>query len=157
VRSFFLYPRYRFLSPPGLPVILFSPKQANRESDLVNETGETTRSRGAPRTGVRAAEQEALCPAVLDAIRHVIEAAHRHDKPASVCGEMAGDPAGALALLGMEADSLSKSPASLSRVKLVVRSFTRQRARALLDTALEMDDGFAIHRLLHGAREEAGV
>jgi phosphotransferase system enzyme I (PtsP) len=100
---------------------------------------------------------DSLHPAVLDAIRHVIEGAHRQDKPVSVCGEMAGDPAGALALLGMEVDSLSLSPASLLRVKRVIRSFTQQRARALLDTALGLKEGFAIHRLLNGALEEAGV
>jgi hypothetical protein len=49
------------------------------------------------------------------------------------------------------------SPASLLRVKRVIRSFTRQRARALLDTALGLEEGFAIDRLLHGALEEAGV
>jgi phosphotransferase system enzyme I (PtsP) len=99
---------------------------------------------------------DSLHPAVLDAIRRVIDRAHRQGKPVSVCGEMAGDPAGALALLGMEVDDLSMSPARLSRVKLVIRSFTRQRARALLDAALGMEDEFAIHRLLNGALEEAG-
>jgi phosphotransferase system enzyme I (PtsP) len=45
----------------------------------------------------------------------------------------------------------------LARVKLVIRSFTLQRARSLLDEALGMEDGFAIHRLLNGALEDAGV
>jgi phosphotransferase system enzyme I (PtsP) len=57
----------------------------------------------------------------------------------------------------MGVDALSMSPAGLARVKLVIRSFTRQRARSLLDEALRMEDGFAIHRLLSGALEEAGV
>jgi phosphotransferase system enzyme I (PtsP) len=100
---------------------------------------------------------DSLHPAVLDAIQRTIEAAHRHGKPTSVCGELAGDPAGALALMGMKVDSLSMSPANLSRVKLVIRSFTSQRARTLLDAALEMEDGFAVHRLLNSALEDAGV
>ncbi len=100
---------------------------------------------------------DSLHPAVLSAIDHVVKAAHLHGKPVSVCGEMAGDPAGALLLLGMRVDALSMSPASLARVKLVIRSFTAQRARALLDAALRMEDGFAIHRLLNGALEQAGV
>jgi phosphotransferase system, enzyme I, PtsP len=100
---------------------------------------------------------DSLHPAVLNAIDHVVKAAHLQRKPVSVCGEMAGDPAGALLLLGMGVDALSMSPASLSRVKLVIRSFTLQRARALLDAALCMEDGFAIHRLLNGALEHAGV
>jgi phosphotransferase system, enzyme I, PtsP len=65
---------------------------------------------------------------------------------------MAGDPAGALLLLGMGVHALSMSPASLPRAKLVIRSFRLQRARALLDAALGMEDGFAIHRLLNGAQ-----
>jgi phosphotransferase system enzyme I (PtsP) len=100
---------------------------------------------------------DSLHPSVLNAIHHVIKAAHRRDKPVSVCGEMAGDPAGALLLLGMGVDALSMSAASLARVKLVIRSFTLQRARSLLDEALGMEDGFAIHRLLSGALEEVGI
>ena len=100
---------------------------------------------------------DSLHPAVLNAIHHVIKGAHLQGKPVSVCGEMAGDPAGALLLLGMGVDALSMSPASLARVKLAIRSFTLQRARSLLDEALGMEDGFAIHRLLNGALEEAGV
>jgi len=56
-------------------------------------------------------------------------------------------------LLGMGVDAMSMSPAGLARVKLVIRSFTRQRAQSLLDEALGMEDGFAIHRLLSGAPE----
>ena len=100
---------------------------------------------------------DGLHPAVLDAIHHVIKGAHLRGKPVSVCGELAGDPAGALLLLGMGVDALSMSPANLARVKQVIRSFTLQRARSLLDEALGMEDGFAIHRLLNGALEEAGV
>jgi phosphotransferase system enzyme I (PtsP) len=100
---------------------------------------------------------DSLHPAVLHAIQHVIKEAHLRGKPVSVCGEMAGDPAGALLLLGMGVDALSMSAASFARVKLVIRSFTLQRARLLLDEALGMEDGFAIHRLLSGALEEVGV
>jgi phosphotransferase system enzyme I (PtsP) len=67
---------------------------------------------------------DGLHPAVLNAIRQVIEAAHRQGKPVSVCGEMAGDPAGALLLLGMGADALSMSPALLAEAKLAIRCFT---------------------------------
>jgi phosphotransferase system enzyme I (PtsP) len=97
---------------------------------------------------------DGLHPAVLNAIHQVIEAAHRHGKPVSVCGEMAGDPAGALLLLGMGVDTLSMSPALLAQVKFAIRCFTRRRARQLADTALDMDDGFPIHRLINGAFEE---
>lgn len=100
---------------------------------------------------------DSLHPAVLNAVRQVIEGAHQQGKPVSVCGEMAGDSAAALVLLGMGVDALSMNLTSLSRVKWVIRSFTQHRARALLDEALGMEDGFAIQRLLNGALEEAGL
>lgn len=93
-------------------------------------------------------------PAVLNAIHQVIETGRRHGKPVSVCGEMAGDPAGALLLLGMGVDILSMSPALLPQVKLAIRCFTQSRARLLADTALGMSDGFSIDRLMNGALEE---
>jgi phosphotransferase system enzyme I (PtsP) len=87
----------------------------------------------------------------------VIREAHLRDKPVSVCGEMAGDPVGALLLLGMGVDALSMSASNLDRVKLVIRTFSQQQARHLLDEALEMEDGNDVHRLLSGALEEVGV
>jgi hypothetical protein len=39
----------------------------------------------------------------------------------------------------------------------MIRSFTQQRARAIVETARDMEDGFAIHRMLEGVLEEAGV
>ncbi|MGB5831774.1 MAG: putative PEP-binding protein [Thiohalocapsa sp.] len=60
---------------------------------------------------------DSLHPSVLDAIRQAIETAHRVGKPVSVCGEIAGDPAGALVSLGLGVDGLSMSPALLGEVK----------------------------------------
>ena len=100
---------------------------------------------------------DSLHPAVLNAVQYVIKEAHLQGKPVSLRGEMAGDPAGALLLLGMGVDALSMNTSNLARVKLVIRSFTQQQVRRLLDEALEMEDGFTIHRLLSGALGEAGV
>jgi phosphotransferase system enzyme I (PtsP) len=97
---------------------------------------------------------DSLHPAVLNAIHHAVKTVHSQGKPVSVCGEMAGDPAGALLLLAMGIDALSMSAESFARVKQVIRTFTLPQARSLLDQALEMEDGFAIHRLLNGVLEE---
>jgi len=94
---------------------------------------------------------DALHPAVLDAIRQVIDTAHRFGKSVSVCGEMAGDPAGALVLLGLGIDGLSMSPRLVGEVKRAIRCLTRERARLLAEAARGMEEGFAIHRLLHRA------
>ena len=100
---------------------------------------------------------DALHPAVLRAIGQVIGDAHRSQRPVSVCGEMAGDPAAALLLLGMGIDSLSMSAASLLRVKWVVRSFSQSQAHALLGEALQLEDGKAVRELANRSLEQAGL
>lgn len=100
---------------------------------------------------------DSLHPAVLNAIRQVINDAHRQNKPVSVCGEMAGEPGAALLLLGMGVDALSMNSNSMTRVKMVIRNFTQYQARTLLNEALELDDGFAIDCLLKGALEEVDI
>jgi len=98
-----------------------------------------------------------LHPAVLRALVQVVGASRVAGKPISVCGEMAADPEAVLLLLGMGVDSLSVSVASMPRVKWVVRSFERARARELLDQALQMEDPGAIRAMLNGALVEAGL
>ena len=98
-----------------------------------------------------------LHPAVLRALVQIVEGAHRHHKPVSVCGEMAGDPAVTLLLLGIGIDSLSMSVVGLPRVKWVIRSFTQARARELLQEALQLEDAVAIRNLLNTTLERAGL
>jgi phosphotransferase system enzyme I (PtsP) len=100
---------------------------------------------------------QCLHPAVLRAIRQVVSEAHKSGKPVSVCGEMAGDPAAALALLGLEVDSLSMSVSNLARVKWVVRSFSRSEAAGLLDQALALEEPRAIRELYNSALEQGGL
>jgi phosphotransferase system, enzyme I, PtsP len=112
----------------------------------------------ADRTNARVTTpNDTLHPAVLNAIDMIIRDAHAQSTPVSVCGEMAGDPAGALVLLGMGVDALSMSPASFGRVKLVIRAFTSKRARALADEALEQEDERQVRGLLNDALEGAGI
>ena len=112
----------------------------------------------ADRTNARVTTpNDTLHPAVLNAIDMIIRDAHAQSTPVSVCGEMAGDPAGALVLLGMGVDALSMSPASFGRVKLVIRAFTSKRARALADEALEQEDERQVRGLLNNVLEGAGI
>ncbi|APZ42182.1 phosphoenolpyruvate--protein phosphotransferase [Acidihalobacter ferrooxydans] len=98
-----------------------------------------------------------LHPAVLQALQQACEGAHRAGKPIYVCGEMAGDPAAVILLLGMGYDALSVSVAGLTRVKWVIRSFTRVRARALFEEALRLEDPLHVRELLDDALIEAGL
>ncbi|MDD3518132.1 MAG: phosphoenolpyruvate-protein phosphotransferase PtsP, partial [Chromatiales bacterium] len=99
----------------------------------------------------------ALHPAVLHALQQVAEGAHRAGRPVSVCGEMAADPAAIILLLGMGIDSLSVNVASIARVKWVIRSFSRQRARELLRQCLAMEEPSAIRGVLNNALVQAGL
>ena len=100
---------------------------------------------------------DALHPAVLRAIRQVADEAEQAGRPVSVCGEMAGDPAAALLLLGMGIKSLSMSAASLLRVKWAIRSFTTEAMRELLEEVWELEDAGAVRALMNRSLENAGL
>ncbi len=71
-------------------------------------------------------------PAVVRALLRIAEVCNAAGKPCSVCGEIAGDHAFALMLLGMGYDSLSAAPNFLPEIRYAVRSSTRQEARELV-------------------------
>ena len=100
---------------------------------------------------------DALHPAVLRAIAQVVEGAGAAGKPVSVCGEMAGDPVATLILLGMGIDSLSMSAASLQRVKWVIRNFTLDEAREVVEDVLPMENAGAIRQHLVRLLDDAGL
>jgi phosphotransferase system enzyme I (PtsP) len=70
---------------------------------------------------------------------------------------MAGDPVAALVLLGLGVNSLSMSASSLLRIKWVVRSFSRRRAKSLLKKVMEMEDAASIRRYLEQVLEKKGL
>ncbi len=100
---------------------------------------------------------ESLNPAVLLAIRKVIDDAHLEGIPVSVCGEMAGDPLASILLLGMDIDSLSTSVTALPRVKWVIRNFTHKEASTLVEQALLLKDARSIQKLLSRQLEDKGL
>ena len=96
-------------------------------------------------------------PAVLRALIQIISGAHLHGKEVSVCGEMAGDPLASFLLIGMGVNSLSMGGGSLLRVKRVIRSISRARAREVLKVALQCEDASAVRRLLLDALDTIGL
>jgi phosphoenolpyruvate-protein kinase (PTS system EI component) len=66
----------------------------------------------------------------------ITDAAHRHGRLVSICGEMASDPALTALLIGLGIDELSCAPAALPRLRSAVRATdaaaARQQARAAL-------------------------
>lgn len=82
-----------------------------------------------------------LHPSVLIALQSVVEAGKSQNCQISVCGELAGTPAGAILLMAMGYDMLSMNAANLPRVKSVIRSISFDFAKDLLDTVMTMDNG----------------
>jgi phosphotransferase system enzyme I (PtsI) len=76
-----------------------------------------------------AARQDPMHPAVLRAIGTVVDAAKARGIPVAVCGEMAGDPAGAVVLAGLGIDVLSMDPRTFGPVMRAVGAVTRAQAR----------------------------
>ena len=65
---------------------------------------------------------DALNPAALMALRAIVEGAERHNVPLNLCGEMAGKPLEAMALIGLGFRSISMAPASVGPVKAMILS-----------------------------------
>jgi phosphotransferase system enzyme I (PtsP) len=63
---------------------------------------------------------DVLCPAALRVLRHIVVQAEKHDVPVTLCGEMAGRPLEALALLGVGYRSISMAPASIGPIKAMI-------------------------------------
>ena len=77
-----------------------------------------------------------LSPAILRFLKRVLDAARAANVPVRVCGEMAGRPLEAMALVGLGADNFSITPAAVGPVKAMVRSLDAAAVRARLDTLL---------------------
>jgi phosphotransferase system enzyme I (PtsP) len=92
---------------------------------------------------------DACHPAVLRALARLAEDAARLDMPTSVCGELAGDPAGALLLMGMGFSALSMNAPNLPRVRAAIRRVPMASARALLAETLQLDSPKGVRRHLN--------
>jgi len=88
--------------------------------------------------------QDALHPAVLRAIAGVVAGADAAGIPVAVCGELAGDPAGALVLVGLGVDELSADAGSLDEVRGALAASTLDELRALARSALVAPDAAAV-------------
>jgi phosphotransferase system, enzyme I, PtsP len=77
--------------------------------------------RGNPRMDGR---YDALSAPVLNVVKEVVHRAQQNGLELSVCGEMAGQPLEALALIGLGIRTLSMSPANIGPLRDTVRACT---------------------------------
>lgn len=89
-------------------------------------------------------------PAVLAALQGIIDQSNRLKVPVTVCGEMAGEPGGAILLMAMGYRKLSMNSHNLLKIKWVIRSVALHRAKELLQKVLTLHHP-------HQVREEVNL
>ncbi|MYL23752.1 phosphoenolpyruvate--protein phosphotransferase [Vreelandella massiliensis] len=97
---------------------------------------------------------DAMHPALLGALVELSQDAKRLNKPISLCGELAGDPAGALLLMAMGFTSLSMNAPNLPKVRAAIRRVSFRDAQKLLEEIMCLDTPSQVHEHLE-ARMEA--
>jgi phosphoenolpyruvate-protein phosphotransferase len=90
---------------------------------------------------------DALDPAVLRTIKHVVDGCRKLGKHVEVCGEMAASPLGVLALLGLGVKDLSVGVSFVPIVRGIVRALSQKEMEELAERALAMDNGHAIETM----------
>jgi phosphoenolpyruvate-protein kinase (PTS system EI component) len=88
-------------------------------------------------------------PAVLRLIRDTAAGAAAHSRWVGVCGELAGDPAAAVLLVGLGVRELSMAAPLIAEVKQTLRTLTLEQAGAAAAEAVQEPDSAAAR--LHAA------
>jgi len=100
---------------------------------------------------------DSLHPSILKMLIKIVEAGHAAGVKVSICGEMAGDPLAALILLAMGFDALSMNPASLLRIKWVIRNFSLSQSRQILADILAFETPEQIRLYMQDILQNQGL
>jgi len=87
-----------------------------------------------------AGRYDSLSPPLLRLLHFVVEKARPAGVDLAVCGEMAGRPVEALALLAIGVRTLSMSPGAIGPVKAMIRSLDLNEATGFMTAALSQPD-----------------
>jgi len=122
-----------------VPALAFMLPQLMRSADFVSIGSNDLLSLAfaVDRTNPRVAKRyDNLNPASLTLIRLIVQSAAENSGDLSLCGEMAGRPLEAMALIGIGIDSFSITPAAIGPIKAMVRSIDAAAVRAKLELLL---------------------
>jgi len=110
----------------------------------------------ADRANPRTAERyDTLSPGFLTFLKSLVEDCGRANVPLAVCGEMAGRPLEAMALIGLGLRELSMPPPSIGPVKTMVRSLAVDELAPYLAGLLDSPDHSLRETLKNYARDHA--
>ncbi|MFP6713201.1 MAG: phosphoenolpyruvate--protein phosphotransferase [Rhodospirillales bacterium] len=104
--------------------------------------------RGSPKIADR---YDTLSPAALRLLSNLVEQCDATSTPISLCGEMAGRPLDAMALVGLGFRTLSMAPSSIGPVKTMIRSLSASDLKRYLDSVQDVSE----HSLREKLREFA--
>lgn len=107
--------------------------------------------RGHPRLAGR---YDPLNPAILRMIRDIVIAAKRKNVPINLCGEIAGRPLEAMALIGLGMRSISMAPAAVGPIKEMVLALDTRTLSPYLAELLETAGTSVRPQLLDFARRQ---
>lgn len=96
---------------------------------------------------------DVLSPAVLSFVRDLVRRCDEHDVSLSLCGEVAGRPLEAMALLGAGLRIISMPPRAIGPVKLMVRTLNLELLSRYLETLYDAPDHSLRSRLRNFARD----
>jgi phosphotransferase system enzyme I (PtsP) len=84
---------------------------------------------------------DSLSAPVLRALKDIADKGHAHNKPVTLCGELASKPIGALALIALGYRALSLAPSSVGPVKALILELDTKKANAVLAPLLAQPSG----------------
>lgn len=142
-----------------VPALVFALPQVLRSADFVS-IGSNDLMQFAfavDRTNPRVSRRyDTLNPAMLTMIRHVVVTTAESGGEVSLCGEMAGKPLEAMALIGLGLRTLSMQPTNIGPAKMMIRSLdTRDVSQFVLKLCARPD--FSLRTRLAAFAAERGI
>ncbi|HEY4078093.1 MAG TPA: phosphoenolpyruvate--protein phosphotransferase [Rhizomicrobium sp.] len=119
-----------------VPALAFMLPQLMRSADFVSIGSNDLLSLAfaVDRTNPRVSKRyDNLNPASLTLIRLIVQSAAENSGDLSLCGEMAGRPLDAMALLGLGIRTLSMQPGQIGPIKMMIRSLHLGEVSAFVD------------------------
>jgi phosphotransferase system, enzyme I, PtsP len=96
-------------------------------------------------------------PAVLQCLKLIIDNARRYQLEVSICGELAGDPIGAMILLGMGYKKLSMNANNMGKVKYLINAVPKYELENCVELALQANSGVEIRDIFIAYIDRKGL
>ena len=91
---------------------------------------------------------ESMHPAVIMALKQIHDTCKQYQLPVCICGELAGDPMGALLLIGLGYQTLSMNTSNVARTKYLIRQSSLSDLQDLANNALVQPYGSDIYSMM---------